>query len=357
VKKSNSNHTIEVQLKERSYPIIVSATLPKLIDLNLQSQVYIITDEKVAELYLELFIETADNIQGCYSIPVGEKSKSLTQAEDIFTSMIEAGCDRGTTIIALGGGVVGDLAGFVAATFMRGVPFYQCPTTLLAMVDSSVGGKVAVNHKLGKNVIGNFYQPKGVFISTEALKTLPQNEFAAGMAEVIKYGIITDENFFSYLENNIEALHNLDTEALFHIILKSVQIKADIVSKDECEKNGLRALLNLGHTFAHAEETLSGYGKILHGEAVAAGMVAASKVSVSLNKMNENDESRVVKLIKKCRLPIDLSQLKDFNAFWQCMEGDKKNQNGQVHFIIPDAIGECPPPFAIERSNIEKALF
>ena len=354
--QSNKNQTLRVQLKDRSYDIHIACECPQLEQIEPENKVFIISDLNVEALYLETFIGAAKNVLGNYSIKPGEQSKSLSQAEDIFTAMIKAGADRATVVIALGGGVVGDLAGFVAATFMRGVPFYQCPTTLLAMVDSSVGGKVAVNHKLGKNIIGNFYQPKGVYISTDTLKTLPKREFAAGLAEVIKYGIIRDAPFFTWLEENKDKLLNLDQKALSHIINISAKTKADIVSQDECERNGLRALLNLGHTFAHAEETLSGYGKILHGEAVAAGMVTACHVSEKLGKMPIEECHRVIKLIEGFDLPTNLTQLNCFESFWKCMEGDKKNQNGKVHFIIPESIGVCNPPVAIEKNIIEEAL-
>jgi len=354
--QNNKNQTLSVQLKDRSYNIHIACKYPQLEIIDLINKVFIITDHNVENLYLKKFIGEAKNVLGFYSIKAGEQSKSLTQAEDIFSAMIKAGADRKTVVIALGGGVVGDLAGFVAATFMRGVPFYQCPTTLLAMVDSSVGGKVAVNHKLGKNIIGNFYQPKGVYISTDTLKTLPKREFAAGLAEVMKYGIIKDAAFFTWLEENKDKLLNLDPETLSHTINLSAKTKADIVSQDEYEKNGLRALLNLGHTFAHAEETLSGYGKILHGEAVAAGMIAACHVSNILGKMNLEECDRITKLTEYFDLPTKLTQLTTLDHFFKCMEGDKKNQNGKIHYIIPESIGDCNPPMVIDRKIIEEAL-
>lgn len=317
---------------------------------------YIITDQHVNELYLNTLKTALPNILGQYVVLPGESSKSLEMAKEIFGDLISSNANRKTVIIALGGGVVGDLAGFVASTYMRGVPFFQIPTTLLSMVDSSVGGKVAVNHPLGKNMIGSFYQPEGVWISLNCLKTLPKREISAGLAEVIKYGIIWDAQFFNWLESNIDALLNLSLEELQHAITISVQIKAKIVKEDETESSGLRSLLNLGHTFGHAEEVLVGYGKILHGEAVAAGIVAASRVSHHLEKMDISDLNKVIHLIQKASLPIRLNSIQDFDKFWDVMKNDKKAEYGNIHFVIPEKIGTCQFPKPLPKETIQEAI-
>ena len=345
--------TLNVDLGSRSYPILIQKEISNTF-LNDLEKFYLISDDNVASLYSDKY-RSHSNCIGFSIIPFGESSKSLSNLESIIGEMIKAGADRKTTVLALGGGVIGDLSGFVASTFMRGVPFYQIPTTILSMVDSSVGGKVAVNHPFGKNTIGNFHQPKGVFIATDFIQSLSQREKSAGLAEVIKYGIMIDQNFFEWLENNIQSLLNLDNEAMTYAIKRSLEIKADIVAQDEKETSGIRALLNLGHTFAHAEETLSKY-EILHGEAVAAGMVAAAKVSVYQNRMKEDELKRIIHLISLCNLPVSLTHIHNFNEFWTCMQGDKKNENNQVKFIIPNRIGECEPPTAIEKEVIQKAL-
>ena len=349
---------VNVDLGERSYPIYVSEQwdLESLKHVIGERRVFVISDDQVAPLYLNTIKDAiGSNYIGAYVIPAGEASKTMQMSEDVMGEMIRTGVDRKSIVIALGGGVVGDLAGFVASTYMRGVDFIQIPTSLLAMVDSSVGGKVAVNHPMGKNMIGHFYQPQGVWISIESLKTLAAREVSAGLAEVIKYGVIWDEQFFTWLEENLEGLLDLSSEKLIHAIEVSVKIKAEVVSKDEKE-GGLRAILNYGHTFAHAEEVLAGYGEVLHGEAVGAGMVAASMVAYEQGKMSETEMKRVHRLIEKAKLPMRLKTSIRKDEFWQSMQGDKKSHAGVVNFVIAPKIGACELPAPIDRAFIENVL-
>jgi 3-dehydroquinate synthase len=347
---------VEVELGARSYPIFISEDfqLENFEQTIGQRRFYVITDSHVAPLYGDQ-LSVLPNRLGQSIVPAGESSKSLQQAEIIYGDLIRAKADRKTVIVALGGGVVGDLAGFIASTYMRGVPFVQMPTSLLAMVDSSVGGKVAVNHPLGKNMIGHFYQPESVLMATSVLKTLPQRELQAGMAEVIKYGIIMDAEFFAWLEQNVEKLLALDPQAIASTLEKSVCCKAQVVGEDEKE-GGVRATLNLGHTFGHAEEVLAGYGRVLHGEAVAAGMVAAMATSVALGQASEDDLRRCRALILKFKLPITLTQSHRQTEFWTAMEGDKKSLSGVVNFVLSRGIGGCDLPKAIQRTFIENVL-
>ena len=292
---------LTVELGARSYPIYIGESNLGKSDLFIQNishrNLVVLTNETIAPLYLDKLKNSLSefNVKEII-IPDGEEYKTLTQLEAVIGEMLKLGCARDTTLVALGGGVVGDLCGFVASTFQRGIPFIQIPTTLLSQVDSSVGGKTAVNHALGKNMIGAFYQPKAVIIDSTTLSTLPEREFAAGMAEVIKYGIIYDNNFFSWLENNTDKLIALNPESLNYAIQRCCEIKAEIVAQDEKE-HGLRALLNLGHTFGHAIEAEMGYGNWLHGEAVGAGMVIACQISEQLNWMTPSEVRRAINLI------------------------------------------------------------
>lgn len=344
---------VRVELDERSYEIDIAHEFDhKSLGRALEGRrAFWISDTNVARHYPDMLKN-----HPCYILPAGEASKCLVEMEKVVGVLLESGFDRSSTVVAFGGGVVGDLAGFVAATYMRGVEFIQLPTTLLAMVDSSVGGKVAVNHAAGKNMIGAFYQPRLVSIGTAWLSTLPERERRSGLAEVIKYGIISDATFFGWLETHLEKLLSLDTPALHHAIARSVQIKADTVARDERETGGDRALLNLGHTFAHAEELLCGYGQVLHGEAVAAGMVAACQLGVQLGTMPRADADRVEALIARAGLPVRLQSWKRRDAFWKAMQSDKKSASGSVRFILPGPIGAARRPEKVERSVVEKAL-
>lgn len=274
-----------------------------------------------------------------HSIPPGEASKNLTTAADVFATLASHNADRRTVVVAVGGGVVGDLSGFVAATWGRGVPFVQVPTTLLADVDSSVGGKTGVNIPAGKNLVGAFHQPLGVFIDTQTLATLPDREFAAGMAEVIKYGVILDAEFFDYLEANVEAIRDRDPQALQHIIARSCRLKADVVEQDEEERTGLRAVLNYGHTFGHAYEALLGYGTLLHGEAIAVGMIHAGMLAERIGLIDAAFNARQLALIQSFGLPTKLPSRLSVEAIIGRMRVDKKSLDGQMRFILPERMG------------------
>jgi len=334
---------LSVDLGERSYPIIIGDHL--LTDVELfrgipGQRIAVVTNTVVAPLYLERLSATL-NAAGKQCIPIvlpdGEEEKNVTNLMAIFTALLEQKCDRKTTLLALGGGVIGDMTGFAAATYMRGVPFVQVPTTLLAQVDSSVGGKTAINHPLGKNMIGAFYQPQWVFADTDTLATLPDRELSAGLAEVIKHGAIIDIEFFEWLERNIHALRVRDREALAYAIRRSCEIKAEVVRQDERE-SGLRAILNFGHTFGHAIEAGLGYGEWLHGEAVGCGMTMAADLSVRLGYLSASEQARLQSLIKAAGLPTVAPDLGE-SRWLDLMEVDKKNEGGQIKFILLKPLG------------------
>lgn len=336
---------LNVELADRSYPISIGSGLLAQRDLFTQAirgrRVMIVTNETVAPLYLQRLQQTLDGYQldACI-LPDGEVYKTLDSFGRIMTALLEGGHGRDTTVIALGGGVIGDLAGFAAASYQRGVAFIQIPTTLLSQVDSSVGGKTGVNHPLGKNMIGAFYQPKAVIIDTDCLATLPRRELSAGLAEVIKYGIIWDAEFFAWLERNISGLLALDTSLLIQAILRCCSIKADVVSQDETE-NGVRALLNLGHTFGHAIESEQGYGNWLHGEAVAAGTVLAAQTALQLGLLNQAQVARIRALLLAAELPLSAPADMDFPVFMRHMMRDKKVLAGKLRLILPTNIGQA----------------
>lgn len=350
--------TLTVDLGDRSYPIYIGAGIRQqkaLFDDAIHGkQVMIVTNTTVAEYYLdELVTLLNDDYQVATCIlPDGEQYKTLATYEQIMTSLLEAKHNRTTTIIALGGGVVGDMAGFAAATYQRGVPFIQVPTTLLSQVDSSVGGKTGVNHPLGKNMVGAFYQPQAVVIDTDTLKTLPSRELSAGMAEVIKYGLICDAPFFEWLEAQIEPLMALDQDAVTHAIFESCKAKAYVVAQDEKE-GGIRAILNLGHTFGHAIETEMGYGQWLHGEAVAAGTVMAVDLSWRLGNLSEQDVARSVALLDKAKLPVLPPRGMTREAFMDRMLLDKKVLDGSLRLVLLNALGDAcvTADFAMDDFN------
>ncbi|MCS7015456.1 MAG: 3-dehydroquinate synthase [Gemmatales bacterium] len=271
-------------------------------------------------------------------IPSGETSKSLAQAARLYDELVAMEADRLTLVVAVGGGVVGDLAGFVAATFCRGIPWLMVPTTLLAMVDSSIGGKVAVNHPRGKNLIGAFHQPIAVWISLHALDTLPEREYRSGLAEVVKYGVILDEDFFAYLERHLELILARNREVLHYVVLRCCQLKAQVVEEDPTEQTGRRAILNYGHTFGHAFETVSGYGTWLHGEAVAAGMICASRLAEKLGLITPEVTERQRRLLQRLGLPTR-PQPWPVAELLAVMRHDKKARAGQLRFILPNRIG------------------
>lgn len=336
--------TLSVDLGERSYPISIGPSL--LSDVALASRYItgrraaIVTNTVVAPLYLETLTRTliaAGKQVTTIVLPDGEEEKNWTNLMRIFDVLLAEKCDRKTTLIALGGGVVGDMTGFAAASFMRGVPFIQIPTTLLAQVDSSVGGKTGINHPLGKNMIGAFYQPQAVLADTATLDTLPPRELSAGLAEVIKHGAIIDAAFFAWIEANIGKLMSKDTEALAYAIQRSCEIKADVVRQDERE-GGLRAILNFGHTFGHAIEAGLGYGKWLHGEAVGCGMVMAAHLSHRLGFIDAETTERTRALVQAAGLPVRAPDL-GAQRWLELMEVDKKNDGGAIKFILIKPLG------------------
>ena len=347
--------TLTVDLGERSYPIFIGQNLlldPSLVAPYVKGQqVMIVTNETVAPLYLEQVKKLFAGFQVDEVIlPDGEAYKNLDNLNLIFDALLSKRHNRTTTLVALGGGVVGDMTGFAAASYQRGVDFIQIPTTLLSQVDSSVGGKTGVNHALGKNMIGAFHQPNCVLIDVGSLNTLPANELAAGMAEVIKYGLIGDLPFFDWLEANILALNNKDTESLIYAIETSCLNKARVVALDERE-GGIRAILNLGHTFGHAIETDQGYGNWLHGEAVATGMLMAADLSARLGWITFTDVERISALLVKANLPIACPQGMSANRFKELMAVDKKVLDGKLRLVLLRAMGDAitTSDFALEH--------
>lgn len=337
--------TLSVSLGERSYPIFIGQDL--LPKSNLYTphihgrQVCIVTNETVAPIYLD----TLKNALTDFHISVvilsdGEVYKNLTVLNEIFTALLAEKHNRTTTLIALGGGVVGDMTGFAAACYQRGVNFIQIPTTLLSMVDSSVGGKTGVNHAMGKNMIGAFYQPQAVIADISLLKSLPQREVSAGLAEVIKYGLISDYEFFIWLEQNIEHLMSGDQDALSYAVMRSCTNKADVVAQDEHE-GGIRAILNFGHTFGHAIETAQGYGNWLHGEAVATGMVMAADLSMRRGDLSQTDVTRIINLLVRANLPTRAPQDMTSEQFVDLMGVDKKVLDGRLRLVLLESLGKA----------------
>ena len=359
---------LTVSLAERSYPILIGSGLLGSVALLkphlLQSRVVLVTNETLWPLFGQALSAVLAN--SGYSVlpiilPDGEAYKDGATLNIIFDALLEHAIDRKTTLLALGGGVIGDIAGFAAATYQRGVPFIQIPTTLLAQVDSSVGGKTAINHPRGKNRIGAFYQPQLVLADTDTLKTLPEREYCSGLAEVIKYGLILDRTFFDWLETNMDSLLARDAAALSHAIHRSCELKAAVVAADEREtaKEGGRALLNLGHTFGHAIETALGYGAWLHGEAVACGMVLAAQFSQQLGHLTVADVRRAQQLIQRAGLPTTLplepSKISP-EILLQHMGRDKKNEAGVIKLILLKSIGEAYVDSSINAEQIHAFL-
>ena len=341
-------HTVDVSLGERSYAIEIGAGLEsageRIQGLGLGRKLALVTNPTVKELYAQRVSESlkAAGFQVMSIIvPDGEQHKTLDWANSIYTALLINSFDRKSPLVALGGGVIGDLTGFAAATFMRGVPFVQIPTTLLAMVDSSVGGKTGVNHPMGKNMIGAFYQPKKVLMDLSVLKSLPREELLSGMAEVIKYGIIRDPALFDYLEANREKILSLDNDALGFVVRRSCEIKADVVMQDEREA-GLRAILNFGHTVGHAIETAENY-TLRHGYAVAIGMVYAARLAHRMGLCDALVPERVERIVSSYGLPTGLSTLgrrPSATELMDTMQVDKKAEGGKVKFVLPKRIGD-----------------
>jgi len=354
------NKTLHVELGERSYPIYIGPGLLSRSDLYRPHirgrQVLIVSNETVAPIYLDKMSKALSGYQLAEVIlPDGEEFKNLETLNSIFDALLANRFNRGCCLLALGGGVVGDMAGFAAASYQRGVDFIQVPTTLLAQVDSSVGGKTGVNHRLGKNMIGAFHQPRCVIADTETLDTLDDRQLAAGLAEVIKYGLILDAEFFEWLEQNIDRLLQRDTEAMIHAIERSCQAKACIVAADERE-SGKRALLNLGHTFGHAIETGTGYGSWLHGEAVAAGMAMAADLSARHGWLCTADVKRIRSLLTRAGLPVAPPVEISRQRFLDLMSVDKKVDDRGLRLVLMDAIGSAKVSSDFDRQLLNETL-
>lgn len=352
--------TLELALGDRSYPIHIGGGLLARSDLLrphvLGTRIAVVSNETVAPLYLERCVSGLGEYDPLpIVLPDGEQFKTLDTLEGVMTAMLSAHCDRRTTVFALGGGVVGDLAGFAAACYMRGVPFVQLPTTLLAQVDASVGGKTGVNHRLGKNMIGAFHQPRCVLIDTDTLDTLPDRELAAGLAEVIKYGLIRDPEFFTWVETNVERILRRDPEALAFAIHRSCRNKAEVVSADERE-TGARALLNLGHSFGHAIENGLGYGTWLHGEAVSAGIVMAAELSRRLGWLPAEDAERIAALLARAQLPVRAPAALEPEQLLGMMALDKKSEAGRQRLVLLKHIGEAVLSADFERDQVLHTL-
>ncbi len=350
---------LKVELGERSYPIVIGQGLLGTYDLTpwvAGNQVMIVTNDTVGPLYLEQAVACFPGKQvDVVTLPDGEKYKDWQTLNLIFDGLLEQRHSRKTTLAALGGGVIGDMAGFAAACYQRGVPFIQIPTTLLSQVDSSVGGKTGVNHPLGKNMVGAFHQPSMVLIDTDSLSTLPAREVSAGLAEVIKYGLIRDESFLIWLENNIDALMNAEPEALAEAIFRSCQCKAEVVAVDERE-GGLRAILNLGHTFGHAIETYAGYGNWLHGEAVGTGMLMASDLSLREGMISQADHERATSLVRRAGLPVHAPEGMSPEDFMSRMAVDKKNIDGTLRLVLMRALGDAFVTGDASEQNLRNTL-
>jgi 3-dehydroquinate synthase len=355
-------HTLRVQLGKRSYDIaVVSDDAAGLGSFARQrakgSRAFIVTDEHVIEHADKA--ATALSAAGFQpllaSLPAGESQKTLAMASYLYDQLAEAGADRQTLVVAVGGGVIGDLAGFVAATWNRGLPLLMVPTTLLAMVDSSVGGKVGVNHPRGKNLIGAFHQPIGVWLDTAFLSTLPDREYRSGLAEVVKYGVILDAELFAYLEQQAAAILARDAACIRHIVARSCRLKADVVEQDEREETGLRAILNYGHTFAHAFETVGGYGAWLHGEAVAAGMICASRLAERRGLIGADVTERQRRLLQTFALPI-APQPWPMDDLLATMQRDKKAVAGRLRFVLPRRLGEAALCDDVPEEDVRQVL-
>jgi 3-dehydroquinate synthase len=355
--------TVRVELGERSYDIEIGSGTLALAGSFLTARgpcahAVVITDANVEPLYAAPIVDSlrqAIRRVDMAIVPPGEASKSVSTADDLWRKLLEFGADRKSAVIAVGGGVIGDLAGFVAAAFARGLAFYQIPTTLLAHVDSSVGGKVGVNLPGAKNMVGAFWQPRGVLIDTDVLQTLPEREYRAGLAEVVKYGVILDAAFFDWLESHIEAIQQRQPDILRHIIARCCRLKADVVQQDEREETGLRAVLNYGHTFCHAIEAATDYGAFLHGEAVAIGMTCAARLAERLDRIDGELPRRQETLLRALGLPIGLPDL-PIDSLIQLMQRDKKVEYGRLRFVLPSCLGHVELVGGIDQQLVREVL-
>jgi len=352
--------TLNLDLGNKSYPIHIGQDLLTQADLLTQhiqgKQVMIVTNTTVAPLYLAkvkalLTLFTVAEV----ILPDGEQYKTLDTVNEIFTALLTARFDRSCTLIALGGGVVGDMTGFAAASYQRGVNFIQIPTTLLSQVDSSVGGKTGVNHPLGKNMIGAFYQPKCVLIDVDTLDTLDDRQYSAGMAEVIKYGLLGNVDFLLDLQQNIDALMHRDKALIIKAVYQSCTDKANIVAQDELE-SGKRALLNFGHTFGHALENTLGYGTYLHGEAVSVGMLMAAELSALEGLINDEEVQQIKGLLQKAQLPVSINSKIDHQDFMNAMRVDKKAINGEIRLILMKKLGQAFIGNDYQQHNLEQVI-
>ena len=357
---SDKTKILNVELADKSYPIYIGTDLLSSNSLMTDhiegKQVMIVTNTTIAPLYLEKLKAALEgfNVESVV-LPDGEKFKTLETLNKVFDALLKAKFDRSSTLVALGGGVVGDITGFAAASYQRGVNFIQVPTTLLSQVDSSVGGKTGVNHELGKNMIGAFYQPKAVIIDVDTLDTLSDQEYSAGMAEVIKYGLLGNADFLSMLETNIESIMSRNKELIIEIIFNSCKDKASIVALDEFER-GKRALLNLGHTFGHGIENAFGYGNYLHGEAVSIGMVMAAKLSMDEGHLSNEDAIRVENILSKANLPIAIKKSIDSETLIEAMSLDKKSIDGKIRLVLLKALGDSYLTDTYSKENFNRVI-
>lgn len=360
---SDSPQIIQVSLAERSYPIEIGAgnlgqTGRFLAERGRVTHAVVITDENVERPHAVRAAESLAEAEITVDLVVlepGERTKSIEAAATLWQKMLQLGADRKSVVVAVGGGVIGDLAGFLAATYARGIRFLQVPTSLLAQVDSSVGGKVGINLPEAKNMVGAFLQPVGVLIDTETLETLDGREYRAGLGEVVKYGVIQDAQLFDYLEANVAGLAHADHGVLGHVIARCCRLKADVVEKDEREETGLRATLNYGHTFGHALESLLGYGELLHGEAVAIGMLCASRLAERLGRVDAQFTARQRNLLSALHLPTDLPQF-DHDQILRTMMHDKKVQHGRLRFVLPTRMGHVELVGDVDPDQVRAAL-
>ena len=352
---------LNVALDNRSYPITIGENLLSQFEhfkLHSGQRVLVVTNDTIAPIYLQHLLDMLE-AHGVKTdsviVPDGEQYKTMETWNQILTALLANNHTRSSILVALGGGVIGDVAGFAASAYQRGIKFIQVPTTLLSQVDSSVGGKTAINHPLGKNMIGAFYQPQSVVIDINCLKTLPQRELSAGLAEVIKYGIIMDSAFFNWLETHIDDLLNLDVDALSYCIYRCCELKAQVVAADETEQD-MRAILNLGHTYGHAIEAELGYGNWLHGEAVSVGMLMASQTAKLLGLLADKDIERIKNLLIKAKLPVKRPEQMAIESYIPHMLRDKKVISGKLRLVIPTKIGQVEVMDGIEKSVVLESI-
>ncbi|SHH88058.1 3-dehydroquinate synthase [Caloranaerobacter azorensis DSM 13643] len=351
---------LSVDLKDRGYNIYIDKGLLRniddiLLECGIDDNIFIISDRNVAKHYLDILLSKLNTkVTGYCILEPGEQSKSIDTAKKVYEKMLEAGCNRKTTLISLGGGVVGDLTGFVAATFMRGINFVQVPTTLLSQVDSSIGGKVGVNFKNYKNIIGSFYQPKGVIIDTETLKTLDEREIINGLGEVFKYGLIMDYDFFLWLNDNLNSILKLENNYIMNIVKKSLNIKKIIVQKDEKESN-IRKVLNFGHTIGHGIETLDDFNTFKHGEAVVLGMMLESLISTEMGLIDRKYYIKIIDSLSRLVSPVKFSAFEQ-KQIMNAIKHDKKNEKGKIVLVLPIGKGRVNIYNNVDEKLIEKSL-